>query len=713
MNRHFRHAIADTLRKTGWLLILYSLLRLVFLLYNHGHFPDAGLRHFLGGIRFDLSAICYLNLPIIAALLLPLNVARKKGYRRIVNGCFIAVNSLAIGAALIDTAYFPYVSKRMTADIFSYMGSAQFDFKALGPIFLKEFWWVAGGILLAVALLTMACRRGEAKAEAEAKAQTDAQTAPETASACGTQTDRAEAKDATEDATETTFGTQTARAEAETISFVATKAAPWITCLLLLFATLTGMRGGWQYRPLGIIHAGQYATPQYIPLVLNTPFTLIRTIGKEVMEERNDFPDLTAAEQVFTPVHLRYEAPQLQTPPVKNIVLIILEGVSQEMFRFYHSEEPDYPQYCPFLDSLAAHSLVWNGIANGRRTMEGVPAIVCGIPTLMEHAFIETPFAMNNLQSPVSLLAANGYRTLFFHGAENGSMNFESFCRSIGFAQYYGMNEYPRPEDYDGSWGIPDRSFLRFMAQELHNQQGPFFGCVMTLSSHHPFKLPQDAGDPALYPKGSHPMHTVSAYTDLALREFFQVLSQEPWYDSTLFVITADHAYEGSTAFAQNPYGNYQIPILFYHPAADSASYQEQFMQQTDIMPSLFAYLQLQSPMVCFGQNLFDPQSQPFAVNYLSGIYQIYQEGHLLQFDGEKAVGYYDLKTDPGVRHNLLTDQSIAAAASKEQSAASPKSAADQSIAAAAERSLNCLKAYLQSYSTRMIHNQLTIPSHE
>ena len=130
-------------------------------------------------------------------------------------------------------------------------------------------------------------------------------------------------------------------------------------------------------------------------------------------------------------------------------------------------------------------------------------------------------------------------------------------------------------------------------------------------------------------------------------------------------------------------------------------------------MPSLFAYLQLQSPMVCFGQNLFYPQSQPFAVNYLSGIYQIYQEGHLLQFDGEKAVGYYDLKTDPGVRHNLLTDQSIAAAASKEQSAASPKSAADQSIAAAAERSLNCLKAYLQSYSTRMIHNQLTIPSHE
>ena len=107
----------------------------------------------------------------------------------------------------------------------------------------------------------------------------------------------------------------------------------WSCYLLLLFLTLTAMRGGWQYRPLGIIHAGQYATPQYIPLVLNSPFTLIRTIGKETIEERHDFPDLAAAEQFFTPVHQHYEAPTLHTPPVRNVVLVILEGISQEMFK--------------------------------------------------------------------------------------------------------------------------------------------------------------------------------------------------------------------------------------------------------------------------------------------------------------------------------------------------------------------------------------------
>ena len=81
----------------------------------------------------------------------------------------------------------------------------------------------------------------------------------------------------------------------------------------------------------------------------------------------------------------------------------------------------------------------------------------------------------------------------------------------------------------------------------------------------------------------------------------------------------------------------------------------------------------------------------------------------------KKSVGYYHLKNDPSVRHNLLTGDDL-----------SPDSAVSNSLRQAndvnsnpklpcntASNSLNLLKAYLQSYSTRMIHNQLTIPAHE
>ena len=641
MNNNYRRAWRGTGMRIGVLLLAYSLLRAIFYVCNRSHFPEVAPVHFLAGIRFDLSAIAYLNLPWVLVLLLPFDCFRKKAVQVACDAFYVTVNGIALLAACIDIGYFPHVSKRLTADVFSYLGSAQFDFKALLPLFLSQFWLLLLLLIALGVLLVFCCRK------------------------CRLETETEEQKNG------------------RGRRFLG-RSSGWFLGLLLL---LTAMRGGWQLRPLSLVSAGAYASPQYMPLVLNTPFTLLRTVGKETIPDFRYFPDLQQAEAIYSPVHTRYLAPEEEFPPVKNVVLIVMEGLSQEMFRFYHPEDPDYPQYCPFLDSIASRSISFNGIANGRRTMEGIPSIVCGIPSLMEHAYIETPFVQNRIESPVKLLADAGFRTCFFHGGENGSMNFESYCRSVGYQDYYGMNEYPRPEDYDGHWGIPDRSYLRYMAGKLHGMRQPFFATVLTLSSHHPFRLPADAGDFS-YPKGTHPMHTVSAYTDLALREFFQQLSKESWFDSTLFILTADHAYEGSTTFTQNPYGNYRIPILFYHPAG-AACRRGHLMQQTDIMPSLFAYLRLQRPMLCYGQNAFDPGYRPTAFNYLGGIYQIYDGHYLLQYDGRETVGFYDLSADPLLQHNLKEAQFPAQATA-----------------------LRRLQAVLQSYSHRMRDNRMTVEKH-
>ena len=637
----YRHILAGSAVKIGLPVLLYSVLRLVFYRYNLSHFPDAQAIHFVGGLRFDLAAIAYINLPWMVLLLLPFPLFQRKGWQIGCNIFFVVANSIAFLANCIDTAYFPYVSKRLTADIFSYLGNAGFDFRLLLPLFLKQFWWLAilwAAMTALLAWCAMRLRRYSEKAEPD-----------------------------------TGFK----------LKKVALRTGGYAAALLI---ALTMMRGGWQLRPVAVVSAGEYATPQYMPLVLNSPFTLLRTIGKETIPPFAFYPDLESAEKVCSPLHTHYTAPAAAHPPVKNIVLVVLEGVSQELFAFYNPQDPGYPQYCPFLDSIARRSWAFNGIANGRRTMEGIPAIVCGIPTLMEHAYIETPFVQNQLCSPVELLRRHGFHTCFFHGAENGSMNFESFCRAIGYQDYYGLEQYPHPEDYDGSWGIPDRSFLRFMAGKLHNMPQPFFATVMTLSSHHPFQVPKDAAGKS-FAKGTHPMHAVCGYTDFALQEFFRQLSQEPWYDSTLVIITADHAYEGSDAFTRNPYGSYLIPILFHHPATDTAFSCPDFMQQTDLMPTLFAYLSLQEPMCCFGQNVFEPQHIPTAANRLSGIYQLFFRRHLLQYDGEKVVGFYDLEQDKMLEHNIQHMNR------PEQRAA-----------------LQRLQGLLQSYSERMRNNQLTPP---
>ena len=91
-----------------------------------------------------------------------------------------------------------------------------------------------------------------------------------------------------------------------------------------------------------------------------------------------------------------------------------------------------------------------------------------------------------------------------------------------------------------------------------------------------------------VFPKGDIPILQSMAYTDMALRKFFDNAKTKPWFKNTLFVFTADHATVSNLPQYQTGIGNLAIPFLFYMPngllpaRTDSA-----IIQQTDIMPSV------------------------------------------------------------------------------------------------------------------------------
>ena len=72
------------------------------------------------------------------------------------------------------------------------------------------------------------------------------------------------------------------------------------------------------------------------------------------------------------------------------------------------------------------------------------------------------------------------------------------------------------------------------------------------------------------------------------------------------------------------------------------------------------------------------------AVNMSNGVYQLVSKQKLLQFDGEKTIGYYDLKTDPNMKNDL--------------------SANNDKHRKAMETTL---KAMLQQHNNRLIYNTL------
>jgi phosphoglycerol transferase MdoB-like AlkP superfamily enzyme len=393
---------------------------------------------------------------------------------------------------------------------------------------------------------------------------------------------------------------------------------------------------------------------------------------------------LEEAEQYYSPIINKIEPYKSHRYPVKNVVIIILEGFSQYLIKGMEPNPDSYQGYCPFLDSLLHQSISFNGIANGHRTIDALQAIFTGLPKLLDKSVNETYFANNLTSSPVEVLKKHNFNTLFFHGAKNGSMNIESYCYSIGFEAYYGKNEYPNPSDYDGAWGISDRSFLKFVAQKLNTAQQPFFASILTLSSHHPFVIPKDAEGLDLK-TGKRPIHTLASYTDHAIREFFEEISKYAWYDNTLFIITGDHVGEGSLPRPSSIYATFQIPIFFYHPKAKSFK-DMGTMQQLDIMPGLFSYLNIDEPLFSYGNNIFDTTYTSYSANYLWGVYQLISDDYILQFDGEESIGLYDIKEDILMRKNLLTE-----------------------LPEVAELYEQKLKAILQSYTTRLHKNQLFI----
>ena len=391
-----------------------------------------------------------------------------------------------------------------------------------------------------------------------------------------------------------------------------------------------------------------------------------------------------ALEEIYSPVILNNNRSGVFNR--QNVIIIILESFSSE-HSAYLNPHPDNnlnKGYTPFFDSLMKNSLVFRGFANGEKSIDAIPAIISGIPSLMSSPYILSPYVSNDIYSIAGLLKDKGYSTAFYHGGSNGTMSFEAFTKIAGFDKYVGRNEYANEEDFDGKWGIFDEEFLQFAAESLNQTREPFFTTIFTLSSHHPYTIPGKYNEK--FPKGKLTIHESIGYTDYSLKLFFDAISKMPWFDNTLFVLTADHTYQAYFPFYKTSVGRYSIPMVFYHPGENWKSQTEQVAQQTDIMPSVLDYLNYEESYLAFGKSVFDSTAQRFAISYLSGVYQLIKDNYILKFDGEMGVALYDYKNDSLLKHNLIKSEDSVRIEMNKLS-----------------------KAIIQQFNRRVIFNELTV----
>jgi phosphoglycerol transferase MdoB-like AlkP superfamily enzyme len=441
------------------------------------------------------------------------------------------------------------------------------------------------------------------------------------------------------------------------------------------------MRGGLQHKPLDIVNAGQYATAQNIPIILNTPFTIIKTILIDNIEIINYYPE-EEIETIYTP---KTSIVNYGNHKGKNVVLIILESFAKEYVGGFNNGKG----YTPFIDSLLTESYAFtNAYANGGRSIEALPSILAGIPQLMTTPYVLSNYAGNQINGLPQHLKEDGYNTSFYHGGANGTMGFNGFVGVSGVDNYFGLDEYPnKDKDYDGSWGVFDEPYLHYFANELNTKPEPFFSSIFTISSHHPYTIPKQYK--GKFVKGDLPLHETIGYTDYALKQFFKSAQNMPWFKNTLFVFTADHSAQSNGFFYKTRIGRYAVPFFIYSPTGNLKGTNSEQFQHIDITPTLLSLVSNTKETISFGNNAFD-DSEKFAIQFINNTYQILLKNKFLIFDGTKTINYYDLANDSLLTNNLINSLN-------------PQQLIEKN------KTEKYLKGIIQQYNNRLINNQLII----
>jgi phosphoglycerol transferase MdoB-like AlkP superfamily enzyme len=622
-------------------MFLFMLCRFGFYLYNYSYFPDMTTFNFLrimwGGLQFDLAAVLYINILILILSVIPVDFRFRQGYQSMMKFFYYTLNGLALAANVMDFVYYKFTLRRTTADIFK-----QFENETnLGSLFFQfliDYWYALFFWIVLMWLMVKIYNKIQVKGPLM---------------------------------------------EHRITYYVAGLIA--IPIVVTLF--VGGVRGGFRpsTRPITLSNAGEYVEhPNEVNLVLNTPFAIFRTLGKTKIQKVNYFKDESKMAALYTPVHQPKDTASF-TPT--NVVVIILESFSKEFFGVFNKDKVGYKGHTPFLDSLARHSKTFEySFANGRKSIDGLPSVVAGIPSLGV-PYVLTPFASNKINSLGGLLRDKGYHTSFFHGAPNGSMGFQAFTNLAGFEYYYGKDEYANDDGFDGMWGIWDEKFMSYHADELNKIPQPFMSVLFSLSSHHPFVVPEEYE--GKFKGGEQPILKCIEYTDFALKQFFKKVSTMPWYHNTLFVITADHV-SSNIIFPEShtTWGVYAVPILFFKPdnSLRSMEPEQEIIQQIDIMPSVLGYLHYDKPYIGFGRNVFDPTSMPFAFNYRDNVYNLYKDDYLLMFDGKRTVSLFNFKHDKMLKKDLKAEQ--------------PERVQELE---------QYIKAIIQQYNNRMVEDRLVV----
>lgn len=347
-----------------------------------------------------------------------------------------------------------------------------------------------------------------------------------------------------------------------------------------------------------------------------------------------------------------------------NLVVVVLESHRAVNAGFLRPWGADRSA-TPFLDSIAPQGETWANLhVSALPTVRALTSIHLGVLNDPDRNIVTDHPDLRN-RSFSAILGEKGWTTRFFSAADPAWDNQTPWLR-----QWYQEFDYSRFRETDARMFSHAGDWMR---KNLRADKR-FLVTLMTKSNHYPFNMPSDG------PKGGGTtdlqdrMVATMRYTEAHLAAFVDGLRDQPWFDRTVFVFTADHGFPlGEHGCSSMGCGMFdestRIPMVIWgrHPALRAGRVHTRTASQIDLAPTFLDLAGVRAANAFTGTSLVREDSSGSRIRIATH----YQE-LLVRRDGIAVHGTvspsatrewgdqaFDISRDPRQRKDLWSTDSV------------------------------------------------------
>lgn len=285
-----------------------------------------------------------------------------------------------------------------------------------------------------------------------------------------------------------------------------------------------------------------------------------------------------------------------------NVLMVQLEAFQNFVIGQSIGGEEVTPNMNKLIKESAYFSEFYHQTAQGR-TSDADFASNCSMqPVGNGSVFIQ--YATHEFTCMPQILKQEGYTTNVFHSYEGGFWNRNTMYDNLEYDKFYSLKHFTLNEKV--GWALGDKSFFQQSLDVISEQNKPFYSFLITLSSHHPYTMPDnqkvlDVGELEGTIMGDY-IHAVH-YVDAAIGSLVERMKEEGLWDNTILLMYGDHdnSIKDQKLFEQflgKPLSELeytkmmkQVPFIVHMPRGENAGTYTNVGGQTDVTPTVMHLL--------------------------------------------------------------------------------------------------------------------------